>query len=205
VPDDLTAEDLDALGWAVGTGTPSGEALRSRIEQGEMSVTEEIRVAARAEWDAAGRPPPPVRHLHHDVVELVDGTRVVAVSFGREDPYEREQPPAFGLYLDPAWAPPWPHAHVDCEDFGVPDPVALCASLDAVLVRARAGDVVEVGCLGGHGRTGTALACLAVLAGTPADRAVAWVRATYCEQAVETEEQEAFVAGFTPVERTGES
>jgi protein-tyrosine phosphatase len=67
-----------------------------------------------------------------------------------------------------------------------------------VLARARSGEAVEIGCLGGHGRTGTALACLAVLAGTPPDDAVAWVRATYCEKAVETDAQEQLVADFRP-------
>jgi hypothetical protein len=194
---ELTPEDMDALGWAVATGTPAGTELRERIQRGEMEVTAEILEAARADWDATGRPPPPARHVHRDVVELADGTRVVAVSFGRADPYERDEPPAFGLYLDRAWSPPWPHAHVEWEDFGVPDPDELSAALEDVLARARAGDVVEIGCLGGHGRTGTAVACLAVLTGTPSSAAVAWVRATYCEKAVETDEQEAFVAGFT--------
>jgi protein-tyrosine phosphatase len=50
-----------------------------------------------------------------------------------------------------------------------------------------------VGCLGGHERTGTALACLAVLTGHPALHAVAWVRSSYCTRAVETPEQEAFI------------
>lgn len=48
---------------------------------------------------------------------------------------------------------------------------------------------------GGHGRTGTALACLARLDGVPAGDAVAWVREHYCRQAVETVDQEAFVLG----------
>ena len=52
---------------------------------------------------------------------------------------------------------------------------------------------MEVGCLGGHGRTGTALACLAILTGHPAADAVAWVRANYCPEAVETVGQEAFI------------
>jgi protein-tyrosine phosphatase len=34
-----------------------------------------------------------------------------------------------------------------------------------VLERARAGERVDVGCFEGHGRTGTALACLAILTG----------------------------------------
>jgi hypothetical protein len=196
VPAALTPEDMDALGWAVATGTTAGTELRERVQRGEMEVTTEILAAARSDWDAAGRPPPPARHAHRDVVVLADGTRVVAVSFASAEPYERIEPPAFGLYLDFAWSPPWPHAHVEWEDFGVPDASELRTALEDVLARSRAGDVVEIGCLGGHGRTGTAVACLAVLAGTPAPEAVAWVRAAYCEKAVETPDQGAFVAGF---------
>jgi len=71
---------------------------------------------------------------------------------------------------------------------------AAVEALKTVLERARSGQNIEVGCLGGHGRTGTALACLAVLAGHPALDAVAWARSSYCREAVETPEQEAFVA-----------
>ena len=127
---------------------------------------------------------------------FADGTSVAGVTFLGGDPYRRDATPAFGLYLDPAWAPPWPHAHVVWEDFGVPDPDELRAALEGLLAHARAGDVVEVGCLGGHGRTGTALACLAVLTGTPAAQAVGWVREVYCKKAVETPDQETFVEGF---------
>jgi protein-tyrosine phosphatase len=126
---------------------------------------------------------------------LPDGTPVVAVSFDAADPYGREQPPDYGLYLDHRWEPPWPHDVLDWPDFGVP-PVAspVVAALQSLLDRARSGQRVEVGCLGGHGRTGTALACLAVLSGHSRDDAVRWIRARYCEGAVETPEQEAFVA-----------
>ena len=138
-------------------------------------------------------------HLHRDVVVLPDGTEVVAVSFDAADPYTRATPPDHGLYLDARWQPPWPHDHVGWPDFGVPtDTAAFVASLERVLDRARRGERVEVGCLGGHGRTGTAIAALAVLAGHPADDAVAWTRARYCAHAVETPEQEALVAGLAP-------
>jgi len=51
---------------------------------------------------------------------------------------------------------------------------------------ALRGDRVEVACAGGVGRTGTALAALAVLDGlSPAD-AVTWVRAGYHRRAIET-------------------
>jgi hypothetical protein len=136
-------------------------------------------------------------HRHRTVVALPDGAEVVAVSYDDADPYGRDRTPDYGLYLDRRWRPPWPHDHVDWPDFGVPaDAAALVAALGEAWRRARAGDRVEVGCLGGHGRTGTALACLAVLAGHPPADAVAWVRANYCAGAVETDDQAAFVANL---------
>lgn len=136
-------------------------------------------------------------HRHHDLVGLPDGTTITAVSFDAVDPYARERPPDYGLYLDHRWQPPWVHDHLDWPDFGVPgDPASVLTALRSLLGRARSGERVEVGCLGGHGRTGTALACLAVLTGHPASDAVTWVRATYCPRAVETAAQEAFVARF---------
>jgi hypothetical protein len=97
----------------------------------------------------------------------------------------------FGLYLDARWAPTWPAAVVEWEDFGVPqDPDAAAAAIRGAFDRARGGEAVEVGCAGGLGRTGTVLACMAILAGVPPAAAVAWVREHYDERAVETREQE---------------
>ena len=139
------------------------------------------------------------RHRHCDPVSLPDGTVVWAVSFDASSPYERDEEPAFGLYLDARWDPPWPHAHLDWPDFSVPaDRVAAMTALTDVLERARRGERVEMGCLGAHGRTGTALACLAVFAGCPASDAVTWVRENYCSHAVETDDQAAFVAATQP-------
>jgi hypothetical protein len=134
-------------------------------------------------------------HRHLDLVDLPDGTSLTAISFDPVDPYVRQPDPDFGLYLDPRWRPPWDHAHMDWPDFGVPhDPDDLRRSLTDLLDRARSGERVEMGCPGGHGRTGTALACSAILSGHPAGDALNWVRAHYCPAAVETPEQELFVA-----------
>jgi hypothetical protein len=59
--------------------------------------------------------------------------------------------------------------------------------------RAGAGRV-EVACAGG--RTGTALACLAILDGLPGDQAVAWVREHYAARAVETPWQRRYATLF---------
>lgn len=138
-------------------------------------------------------------HLHRTRVTLPSGTDVWAVSFDGSDPYGRDQVPDFGLYLDDKWAPPWAHTRVAWPDFGIPlDLRTLRDQLASTLARAAAGDHVEIGCLGAHGRTGTALACLAIIDGHDPDDAVAWVRANYCERAVETPEQEEFVRAFRP-------
>jgi protein-tyrosine phosphatase len=52
---------------------------------------------------------------------------------------------------------------------------------------------VEFACTGGRGRSGTALACLAVLDGVPADQAVDYVRRHYDKRAVETPWQKRYV------------
>jgi protein-tyrosine phosphatase len=56
---------------------------------------------------------------------------------------------------------------------------------------------VEVGCMGGRGRTGTGLACLAIFDGVPADQAVEYVRQHYHPDAVETAAQRQFIAEFS--------
>jgi protein-tyrosine phosphatase len=136
-------------------------------------------------------------HQHRSAVALPNGIVVVAVSFDARDPYARELPPDYGLYLDKRWQPPWTHEHLDWPDFGIPDDAAqLAGGLRSLLDRARIGERVEVGCLGGHGRTGTALACLAILDGCRPGEAISWVRAHYCTDAVETVQQEAFVVSL---------
>ena len=62
--------------------------------------------------------------------------------------------------------------------------------------RAARAERVEIACSGGHGRTGTALACLAVLDGVPSHQAVAYVREHYAPRAVETPWQRRFVSRF---------
>jgi protein-tyrosine phosphatase len=55
---------------------------------------------------------------------------------------------------------------------------------------------VEIACFGGKGRTGTALACIAVLDGVAAGEAVAYVRGHYAQGAVETPWQRRYVRRF---------
>jgi hypothetical protein len=83
--------------------------------------------------------------------------------------------------------PAWPHRHIRWPDFWIPtDRADALDALHDAHHRARAGERVEVACRGGIGRTGTALAALAILDGlTPGD-ALTWVRRNYHHRAVET-------------------
>lgn len=196
--DELTDDDRSALAWAASTENPVAVAIVLRVRSGtDVNASVAELAALRQDWEADGRPPPRP-HVHRTPVRFADGTTVMGVRFLGDDPYAREDTPDFGLYLDERWAPPWPHEHLDWPDFGVPEDLgALRRALTDLLDRGRKGERVEVGCVGGHGRTGTALACLAVLTGTPANDALAWVRANYCYKAVETDVQEQLVATFS--------
>lgn len=106
--------------------------------------------------------------------------------------------PAFAVYLLGAEPPPvsWEARWLRWRDFGLPrDRLAARHAFHEVLDRARV-ERVEVACWGGRGRTGTALACIAVLDGVPPEQAVAYVRGHYDARAVETPWQRRYVATF---------
>ena len=106
--------------------------------------------------------------------------------------------PTFGLYLlgrpsDPvAWESRW----LRWPDLRLPpDRADAAQALREAWTRAES-ERVEIACHGGQGRTGTALACLAILDGVPAGGAVAYVRTHYSPRAVETPWQRRYVSRF---------
>lgn len=108
-----------------------------------------------------------------------------------------ESIPDFGLYLDWGWKPEWRAEVIAWPDFGLPYNEE--AAVDAIIEmyeRAEKGWVVEVGCIGGHGRTGTVLACMGVLAGLEPKESVRYVHKNYCYEAVEGAKQEWWVEWF---------
>lgn len=123
------------------------------------------------------------------VVRLPDGRLVRGT--GRRRPRGRVPPPDFAVYLlgrDPH-VDGWTYRWVRWRDFRLPD--STDQALDALReAHARAvSERVEIACGSGIGRTGTAIAVLAVLSGLPPEAALAWTRANYHPRAVETRRQ----------------
>jgi hypothetical protein len=130
------------------------------------------------------------------VVRLLSGRLIRGRGLSRPLPAGPE--PSFALYLLGREPPPvtWESRWLRWPDFGLPaDPAATADALREAWARAET-ERVEVACAGGYGRTGTALACLAVLDGIPNRLAVAYVREHYSSRAVETPWQRRFVVRF---------
>jgi hypothetical protein len=134
------------------------------------------------------------------VVELPDGARVRGRSL-RAGALPGPDP-QWALHLA-AKAPAetlWPSRWVRWPDFWLPlDPRDARSAFEDAHRFATDGLRVELGCGGGRGRTGTALACIAQLGGVAAEEATAWVREHYHAHAVETPWQRRYVRRFTPV------
>jgi protein-tyrosine phosphatase len=116
------------------------------------------------------------------------------------------QAPDVGVYLDFSWAAitntdlkssdvfsvegNGDYLIAKWKDFGVISLDKLETLVSIVVDELRADSVVEIGCIGGHGRTGTLLAAvLGKIEKLPAKRAVQEVRRRYCDKAVETQGQ----------------
>lgn len=130
------------------------------------------------------------------VLRLPSGRLVRGRGLARPLPEGPE--PDFALYLlghePPAVA--WESKWIRWPDFRLPsDKTAFTEALREAWTRAET-DRVEFACYGGNGRTGTALACLAVLDGVPAKEAVVYVREHYAKTAVETLWQHRFATRF---------
>lgn len=130
------------------------------------------------------------------VVELPSGRTVRGR--GLRSPVPDGAVPGLGVYLlgSPPDPVPWESRWIRWPDFRLPADRERAREVLREAWERAARERVEVACGGGRGRTGTALACLAVLDGVPATGAVAWVRERYHPRAVETPWQRRYVSRF---------
>ena len=113
----------------------------------------------------------------------LDEAGLVTVSSGVRGPAPRRpgQPASFALVLPHGPVPAWPHRRIRWPDFWVPlDRADALDALREAHRRAHEGERVEAACRGGTGRTGTALAALAVLDGLSPQDALHWGRLPPC-------------------------
>ncbi|MFI7049849.1 phosphatase domain-containing protein [Streptosporangium sandarakinum] len=135
---------------------------------------------------------------------LPDGTWIRGR--GLRHPLPEGPIPDFGLYLGSDGLRrrhegelQWPHAWIQWPDFLLPrDRDMAVQQIRALHERARAGAAAEVACGGGVGRTGTVVACLAILAGLDPADAITWTREHHHHRAVETPWQRRWVLRFPP-------
>lgn len=108
--------------------------------------------------------------------------------------------PTYGLYLLGKPPPPvaWKSDWLKWSDFRLPTDRVLARTTMAALLDLLGSERVEIADYGGRGRTGTALAVLAVFDGVPAGEAVAYVREHYDRHAVETPWQKRYVRRTSP-------
>ena len=103
--------------------------------------------------------------------------------------------PDLGVYLlgSPPPPTPWPQEWLRWPDFRLPADRSAARLVLVSVWERMADERVEIACGGGRGRTGTALACLAVLDGVAPGDAVSYVREHYDLHAVETPWQRRYV------------
>jgi hypothetical protein len=104
--------------------------------------------------------------------------------------------PTLGIYLLGRQPPTvsWESRWLLWPDFRLPAEAERVLPLLTEAWRRAPTERVEFACAGGRGRTGTALACLAIIDGVPSSEAVSYVRKHYDPSAVETLQQRRYVA-----------
>jgi protein-tyrosine phosphatase len=111
---------------------------------------------------------------------------------------DNDDGPESAFYLDARWRDvdiAWPHEVIDWPDFNVIAPDELRRIAAGVAATRTDGARVEIGCLGGHGRTGTLLATvIGIVEHLTPSEAIGAARDRYCQHAVETPHQAQLVA-----------
>ena len=131
------------------------------------------------------------------VVLLPDGARIRGRGLLATPPVPYSADRTVFLLGHPPPETTWPSSWLPWPDFRLPrDRASARVVFQDVHDRALAGCRVELVCEGGRGRTGTAIACIAQLAGVRPEDAVRWTRAHYHPRAVETLWQRRYVERF---------
>ena len=87
-----------------------------------------------------------------------------------------------------------PTIFLDWPDMGVLEIEDLKPVVDYLASKIHMG--IEIGCMGGHGRTGTLMALIMVQLGCKPGKAIKTIRKDYCHRAIETQKQEELIKAY---------
>ena len=139
---------------------------------------------------------------------------VVSASFDKSTPASYDQTPDFGVYLATTWGasitttPDFPTEELGMKtvypclfynwtDMKAPRDARIVELVGWMKTTIESGKIIDIGCVGAHGRTGTMLALLLIdIEGLGAKEAIAAVKERHCSHAIETWEQEDYIYGW---------
>ena len=120
--------------------------------------------------------------------------------------------PTVGVYVDDGWLEGRLASNDQSRELDVKQPTALYVGwgdFKAIDVKVLAEaiewvvpfvhnrqDIIEIACIGGHGRTGTFLASLLVREGWAPTDAIEYIRGGYCKKAIESKPQEELITEY---------
>ena len=152
-------------------------------------------------------------HLTPFSFEGLDGTYTVHLSGSshlRQEPSIKELP-TVGVYLDTGWMSGRVATNSDVPvdlgqptsiyigwpDFGILPLELLDEAVKWVVPYLYdKSNIIEIACMGGHGRTGTFLAAVMIREGWATTDAIEYIRGGYCNKAIESFEQEDMLAQY---------
>ena len=173
-------------------------------------------------WDVPsvggrGKPYIPYTPCHHHLVPFqfqgMDDTYTVHLTGSsalKETPGIQAMPNV-GVYLDEGWmrgrlATNTAHdvdmtqpatMYIGWPDFSVVDVKILSEAVEWVRPYLHNKEsIIEIACMGGHGRTGTFLGALRVREGWEPVDAIAYIRGGYCDKAIESKTQEELLTSY---------
>lgn len=97
-----------------------------------------------------------------------------------------------------------PSMYIDWPDMGIIPLMEYSQAVVWCMRRLMDDEVLEIGCHGAHGRTGTLLAGILVYQGLTAEEAIKEVKAKHCSHAIETKTQEDLIKRYDTARREQE-
>jgi hypothetical protein len=140
------------------------------------------------------------RHWQNPI-RVGDYLVLVSSREGYEDNRETGGPdPDFGVYLDEGWGNieiGYPHQLYFWPNRGAIELPKFASIIETIIDEMKEGQTVDIGCMEGHGRTGTVLAGLIMkLENLSASAAITAVQERHCPDAIEADTQKQLLAEF---------